>query len=69
MLILIEHEKKTYLTFSKFSFLLTITAVICWSMYISMVARRAGAILTSINHHGFFGLIGLIIHGRPDLDG
>lgn len=33
---------RSYFTFSLFSFLLTMTAVICWSRKIKMVDRRAG---------------------------
>ena len=39
------------------------TAVICWSMKISMVARIAGKILSRMSHHGFLSLSGLIIQG------
>ena len=52
------------LTFSLFSFRLTITAVICWSMKIRMTASRAGIIDAGITHHGFFSLSGLMNHSR-----
>ena len=56
-------------TFNLFSLRFTITAVICWSMNIRMVASMAGAALRSINHQGFLSLIGLINQGRPGLVG
>lgn len=44
----------TRLTLSLFSFLLTMTAVICWSMKIRIVTSRAGRMLARYTHHGFF---------------
>lgn len=44
----------TRLTLSLFSFRLTMTAVICWSMKIRMVTSRAGRMLARYTHHGFF---------------
>lgn len=41
-------------TFSLFSFLLTMTALICWSMKMRMVTSRAGTKLARYTHHGFF---------------
>lgn len=40
-------------TFSLCSFLLTITAVICWSMNIRMVTSRAGSADARYTHQGF----------------
>lgn len=42
------------LTLSLFSFRLTMTAVICWSMKIRMVTNRAGRMLAGYTHQGFF---------------
>ena len=52
-------------TCSLFSFLFTITAVICWSMKIKMVAKMAGRTLRMINHQGFLSLSGLMSQERP----
>ena len=40
-------------TINLFSFLLTITAVICWSIKIKMVAKSAGTMAANIVHSGF----------------
>lgn len=51
------------LTFSLFSFLLMMTAVICWSMKMRMVQSSAGTAAASSVHHGF-GPSGEISHPR-----
>lgn len=40
-------------TLSLCSFLLMMTAVICWSMKIKIVQSKAGIIAAMIVHHGF----------------
>lgn len=57
------------LTFSLFSFLFTITDVICWSIKIKIVVNSAGTAATNINHHGLLLLIGFINQPRPGLVG
>lgn len=47
-----------------FSFLLTMTAVICWSMKINIVPNNAGRHATMALHHGLCWK-GQIIHPRP----
>ena len=43
-------NQKIVFAFSLCSFLLTMTAVICWSRKTSMTAKMAGRILNGINH-------------------
>lgn len=50
-------------TFSLFSLRLTITAVICWSMNMRIVARSAGIGATTTDHTGLW-LNGAINHDR-----
>lgn len=56
------------LTSSLCSFRLMMTAVICWSMKIRMVQRRAGIEAARTVHHGL-GPIGLMNHPRSSLVG
>lgn len=55
-------------TFSLCSFLLMMTAVICWSMKMRMVHSRAGISVTTAVHHGF-GPSGLMNQPRSSLVG
>lgn len=57
-----------HLTSSLCSFRLMMTAVICWSMKIRMVQRRAGMEAARTVHHGL-GPIGLMNHPRSSLVG
>ena len=43
-------------TLSLFSFLFTMTAVICWSMKIKIVASRAGMMAAIGSHPGFLSI-------------
>ena len=45
-------DKQTAVTLSLFSFRLTMTAVICWSMKMRIVARIAGSIVAGITQTG-----------------
>lgn len=60
--------KKCCLTSSLCSLRLTITAVICWSMKMRIVQRRAGIDATKAVHHGFRP-IGLMNQPRSSLVG
>lgn len=62
-------EKVKEITLSLFSFLLTITDVICWSRNTRIDAKIAGMADARIIHHGFFSLIGLMIQPRSGLVG
>ena len=55
-------------TLSLCSFLLMMTAVICWSMKMRMVQSRAGMTVTIVVHQGL-GPTGLIHHPRSSLVG
>lgn len=57
------------LTCNLCSFLLTITAVICWSKKTKIVERAAGTLAAKYNHQGFLSLKGLTSHPRPGLVG
>lgn len=47
-----DADNNNFITFSKCSFLLTITTVICWSINTRIVASRAGKKANRIDHHG-----------------
>lgn len=64
-----DRKKVKEITLSLFSFLLTITDVICWSRNTRIDAKIAGMADARIIHHGFFSLIGLMIQPRSGLVG
>lgn len=61
-------EQGVFPTFSLCSFLLMMTAVICWSMKMRMVQSREGMKVMMVVHQGF-GPTGFISQPRSSLVG
>ena len=64
-----HHSCLNIITLNLCSCLLTITAVICWSINTKMVVKSAGISAAGISHRGFLSLIGFINQFRSGLDG
>lgn len=65
----IGKDRQGNLTLSLFSFLLIITAEICWSMKIRITATTAGRDAAIIVHQGLAELYGLVNHGLVGSEG
>jgi hypothetical protein len=64
-----HHSCLNIITLNLCSCLLTITAVICWSINTKMVVKSAGISAAGISHRGFLSLIGFINQFRSGLVG